>query len=61
MPFSTPQFVFALVVSTLLALLVFGHAERHGSRHATAWGVAAFFFGVFAAAVYFGRYYLRRR
>ncbi len=61
MPFSTAQFVFALVVSTLTALLVFWHADRHGNRHATAWGVVAFFFGVLAAAVYFSRYYLRRR
>jgi hypothetical protein len=49
--FGTGEFVFALVVSVLLALLVFGHAERHGNRRATAWGVATFFFG---------RYYLRR-
>lgn len=61
MPFSTAQFVFALVVSTLMAVLVFAHADRHGNRHATAWGVAAFFFGVFGAAVYFVRYYVQRR
>ena len=60
MPFSTGQFVFALVVAVVLSLVVFGHAERHGNRRATAWGVATFFFGVFAAAVYFTRYYLRR-
>jgi hypothetical protein len=60
-PLSTESFVFALVVSTAMALLVFGHADRHGNRHATAWGIAAFFFGVLGAAVYFARYYLRRR
>jgi hypothetical protein len=53
--------VFALVLATLLSLLVFGHAERHGNRRATAWGVATFFFGLFAVAVYFSRYYTRRR
>jgi hypothetical protein len=58
---STGGFVVALVLSTLFSLLVFRHAEQHGNRHATAWGVAAFFFGAFAAAVYFGQYYLRRR
>lgn len=60
MPFSTGQFVFALVLAVGLSLVVFNHADRHGSKRATAWGVATFFFGVFAAGVYFGRYYLRR-
>ena len=49
------------MLATLLSLLVYGHAERHGNRRATAWGVATFFFGFFAVAFYFGRYYLRRR
>lgn len=60
MRFSTGEFVFAIVLATLLSLLVFGHAERHGNQRATAWGIATFFFGVFAAAMYFARYYLRR-
>ena len=60
MRFSTGEFVFALVLATLLSLLVFGHAERDGNPRATAWGIATFFFGVFAVAVYFTRYYLRR-
>ena len=59
--FSTGEFVFALVLAILLSLLVFGHAERHGNRRATAWGVATFFFGFFAVAAYFARYYLARR
>jgi hypothetical protein len=57
---STEQFFAALVLSTILALVVFRHAERHGNQRATAWGIAAFFFGVFATAVYFARFYLRR-
>ena len=60
MPFSTGEFVFALVLAVVLSLIVFNHAERQGNRRATAWGVATFFFGVFAAAVYFIRFYLRR-
>jgi Na+/H+ antiporter NhaD/arsenite permease-like protein len=60
-PFGTGEFVFALVVATLLSLLVFRHAESHGSQRATAWGVATFFFGIFAVGVYFARYYMRRR
>ena len=61
MPLGTAEFVFALVLATVLSLLVFRHAERHGNRRATAWGVVTFFFGVFAVAVYFARYYLRQR
>jgi Na+/H+ antiporter NhaD/arsenite permease-like protein len=57
----TGAFVFALVVATALSLLVFRHAEGHGNQRATAWGVATFFFGIFAVAVYFARYYSRRR
>jgi hypothetical protein len=49
------------VLATLLSLLVFGHAERHGNRRATVWGVVTFFFGFFAVAVYFARYYLHQR
>jgi heme/copper-type cytochrome/quinol oxidase subunit 3 len=60
-PFSTAEFVVVLVLSTLLSLAVYNHAERHGSRRATAWGVVTFFFGIFAVAVYFARYYMRRR
>ena len=57
---STEQFIFALVVSTALSLIVFRHADRHGSKHATAWGIATFFFGAFGAAIYFARYLSRR-
>ena len=61
MPVETGAFVVALVVATVLSLLVFRHAERHGNRRATAWGVATFFFGVVAVGVYFARYYMRQR
>ena len=49
------------MLATLLSLVVFAHAERHGNERATAWGVATFFFGLIAVAVYFARYYRRRR
>ena len=61
MAISTGAFVFALVVASLLATFVFRHAEQHGNQRATAWGVATFFFGIFAVGVYFARYYTRRR
>jgi hypothetical protein len=37
------------------------HASKHGNRHATAWGVAAFLAAGIAVPVYFIRYWLRRR
>jgi dolichol kinase len=40
---------------------VFAHASRHGSRHATAWGVAAFLLAGVAVPVYFVGYWVRRR
>ena len=39
---------------------VYWHASRHGSKHATAWGIGAFFFWV-TVPVYFLHYLLRRR
>ncbi len=42
-------------------LLVFMHAQRHGSKHATAWGVAAFLAAGIVVPVYFVRYWLLRR
>jgi ABC-type sulfate transport system permease component len=61
LPVTTGAFVATLVVASVLSLLVFRHAEKHGNRRATAWGVATFFFGFFAVAVYAMRYRLKRR
>jgi len=49
------------VVGALCALLVFQHAHTHGSKHATAWGIAAFLLGLLAVATYFIRYWLITR
>jgi len=54
-------FATSVVVATLSALLVFWHADRHGSAHATAWGVAAFLFALVVVPLYFVRYRLRQR
>jgi hypothetical protein len=54
-------FVFALVVSVALSLLVFSHAQRHGNRHATAWGIVAFLFAALGVLVYFGRFLWTQR
>lgn len=58
---SALEFVFVLVLATILSLAVFSHAERHGNARATAWGIATFFFGLLAVAVYFSRHWARRR
>jgi hypothetical protein len=50
-----------LLVWSAAFLLVFVHAQRHGSKHATAWGVAAFLAAGIVVPVYFVRYWLRRR
>jgi Zn-dependent protease len=55
------QFAIVLTLAALLAMAVFAHASRHGSRHATAWGVATFLFAGIVVPFYFVRYWLRRR
>jgi hypothetical protein len=50
-----------LLVWSAAFLLVFSHAQRHGSKHATAWGVAAFLAAGIVVPVYFVRHWLRRR
>jgi cbb3-type cytochrome oxidase subunit 3 len=43
------------------SVLVFAHANRHGNRHATAWGVVAFLLSALGVIAYFGRFYWTRR
>jgi type VI protein secretion system component VasF len=54
-------FVLLLAVSTALSILVFSHANRHGSRRATAWGIVAFLFAALGVAAYFGHFWWTRR
>ncbi len=61
MRLSPGEFFVALAVATGAAVLVFWHAERHGARRATAWGVAAFLFAAVVVPLYFLRYWLRAR
>lgn len=58
---STPQFIVAVVIGTVAALAVFRHADIHGNRHATAWGIAAFFAAVVVVPLYFLRHRMRTR
>jgi Gpi18-like mannosyltransferase len=53
-------FFTGVVLSAALAALVFWHADKHGNRRATTWGIVVFLFAP-VAFVYFGRYWMRRR
>jgi hypothetical protein len=55
------QFLVIVAVAAAGSMLVFAHAERHGSRHATAWGIATFLALGIALPLYFVRYWLRGR
>src|SRR5712691_753880 len=37
-----PDFLIAVVIAAGLAMLIFRHADKHGNRHATAWGLFTF-------------------
>ena len=42
-------------------MAIFWHAERHGSKHATAWGVCTFLMAGLVVPVYLVHYALTRR
>ena len=58
---SPGEFVFAVVIAAALSMAVFWHASKHGSRHATAWGIAVFLFAGIAIPVYIVNLLLNRR
>ena len=49
---TTPTFLLAWAIDTTAAILIFLHANKRGSRHATAWGVSVFFALAVAVPVY---------
>jgi glycerol uptake facilitator-like aquaporin len=55
------QFLLVLVTSAAMSMVVFAHADKHGNRHATAWGIATFLALGVAVPLYFIRYWLRTR
>lgn len=61
MPGNTAAFLLGVAIAAAASMAVFAHATRHGSRHATAWGVATFLALGIAVPVYFIRYWSRRR
>ena len=56
-----PEFLLWVVLGALLATWVFWHASRHGSRHATAWGIATFLLQGIGIVAYYGHYLVTRR
>ena len=58
---SVGQFVFAILIASAVSMGTFAHADRHGSNHATAWGVGAFLAAIVVVPVYFGLFWLRTR
>ena len=54
-------FVIAVAIAAAASMGVFAHASKHGSRHATAWGVGTFLLLGVVVPVYFIRYWLNRR
>jgi hypothetical protein len=55
------QFLVVVALAAAGSMLVFAHAERHGNKHATAWGIATFLALGIALPLYFIRYWLRTR
>lgn len=55
------QFIVAVVIDAAAAMLVFRHADKHGSRHATAWGLFTFLAAIVAIPAYVASYLLRTR
>lgn len=57
----TQEFIFDLVIGIIASIGIFAHSDRHGSTHATAWGIAAFLAAPFVVPFYFVRVWLISR
>jgi hypothetical protein len=55
------QFFVAVLLAAGLSMWVYWHASKHGSKHATAWGVLTFLAVGLFLPLYFINYYLTRR
>jgi hypothetical protein len=58
---SPVQFLLAITIAAAISMGTFAHADRHGSTHATAWGIGAFLAAGIVVPIYFVRYWMRRR
>jgi hypothetical protein len=56
-----PEFLIAIAIAAGISLATFSHADRHGSAHATAWGVGAFLAAGVVVPIYVIRVWLHRR
>jgi ABC-type phosphate transport system permease subunit len=54
------QVLVGIVIFAALSMWIYWHASKHGSRHATAWGIAVFLIWP-VILVYFIHYYATRR
>ena len=59
MPF--PEFLIAVTLAAGISMATFAHADRHGSTHATAWGIAAFLAAGVVVPVYVIRVLVSKR
>ncbi|HSP71606.1 MAG TPA: hypothetical protein VLN26_04505 [Gaiellaceae bacterium] len=59
--FTPAQFVAAWAIAAAVAIAVFLHANKHGSRHATAWGIGVFLFMIVVLPAYFVHTRIGRR
>ena len=55
------EFLIAVAIAAGISMATFAHADRHGSTHATAWGVGAFLAAGIVVPIYVVRVWLRRR
>jgi hypothetical protein len=55
------ELLLVLALLSAASMAIFAHASKHGSRHATAWGVATFLAAAIAVPLYFLNYWLSRR
>jgi len=55
------QFFVAVLIAAGLSTWVYWHASKHGSRHATAWGIGTFLSAILVLPLYFVHYWVTRR
>ena len=55
------EFFLAVAIAAGISMATFAHADRHGSAHATAWGIGAFLAAGVVVPVYIVRVWLGRR
>jgi hypothetical protein len=55
------EFFLAVAIAAGISMATFAHADRHGSTHATAWGIGAFLAAGVVVPVYIVRVWLGKR